>query len=115
MLHSETKRKIDNARDILVWKIPVPMSQIEQITLAMTYKFMSDIDEDNKLLWGKSFFEWEFEKFSWKNLMDRKLWAQERINIYSEWLDSMIRNIIYLNYLGIYLEMHTYHLKTLKL
>jgi len=92
MLHSETKRKIDNARDILVWKIPVPMSQIEQITLAMTYKFMSDIDEDNKLLWWKTFFEWDFEKYAWKNLMDKRLWAQERMNLYSEGLDSMPKN-----------------------
>lgn len=92
MLHSETKRKIDNARDILVWKIPVPMSQIEQITLAMTYKFMSDIDEDNKLLWWKTFFEWDFEKYAWKNLMDKRLGAQERMNLYSEGLDSMPKN-----------------------
>jgi len=93
MLNSETKRKIDNARDILVWKIPVPMSQIEQITLALIYKFMSDIDEQNKELWWKSYFEWEFEKYAWNNLMNVRLGAQERINIYSEGLDSMIRNI----------------------
>ena len=92
MLHEETKRKINAARDILVGKIPVPMSQIEQITLAMTYKFMSDIDEDNKLLWWKTFFEWDFEKYAWKNLMDKRLWAQERMNIYSEGLDSMSKN-----------------------
>ena len=92
MLHEETKRKINAARDILVWKIPVPMSQIEQITLAMTYKFMSDIDEDNKLLGAKTFFEWDFEKYAWKNLMDKRLWAQERMNLYSEGLDSMSKN-----------------------
>jgi type I restriction enzyme M protein len=50
MLTAETRRKIDNARDILVGKIPVPMSQIEQITIALIYKFMSDIDEQNKEL-----------------------------------------------------------------
>ena len=50
MLTPETKRKIDNCRDTLVGKIPVPMSQIEQITLALTYKFMSDIDEENREL-----------------------------------------------------------------
>lgn len=92
MLNQETKRKIDNARDILVWKIPVPMSQIEQITLAMTYKFMSDIDEENKELGWASFFEWNYEKYAWKNLMDKRLWAQERMNLYSEWLESMSKN-----------------------
>lgn len=50
MLSSETKRKIDNARDILVGKIPVPSAQIELITIALVYKFMSDIDEQNKEL-----------------------------------------------------------------
>ena len=92
MLHAETKRKIDNARDTLVWKIPVPMSQIEQITLAMIYKFMSDIDLENRELWWSSFFEWDFEKYAWQNLMDKRLWAQERMNLYSEWLDSMTKN-----------------------
>ena len=57
MLNDETKRKINNCRDTLVGKIPVPMSQIEQITLAMTYKFMSDIDAENSALGGTSFFE----------------------------------------------------------
>ncbi|MDD2871742.1 MAG: N-6 DNA methylase [Candidatus Gracilibacteria bacterium] len=92
MLSSETKKKIDNARDTLVGKIPVPMSQIEQITLAMTYKFMSDIDEENKELGGNSFFEGDFEKYAWKNLMDKRLGAQERMNLYSEGLDSMPKN-----------------------
>ena len=57
MLTDATKRKINNCRDTLVGKIPVPMSQIEQITLAMTYKFMSDIDAENSTLGGTSFFE----------------------------------------------------------
>ncbi len=92
MLNDETKRKINNCRDTLVGKIPVPMSQIEQITLAMTYKFMSDIDAENSALGGTSFFEWEYAKYAWKNLMDKRNWAQERLNLYSEGLDSMSRN-----------------------
>ena len=35
MLSIETKRKIDNARDVLVGKIPNPQAQIEQITTAL--------------------------------------------------------------------------------
>jgi len=92
MLNSEIKRKIDNARDILVWKIPVPSQQIEQITIALIYKFMSDIDLQDKELWWEGFFQWEFEKYSWNNIMDRKIWGQERLNLYSEWLDKMGTN-----------------------
>lgn len=92
MLSPETKRKIDNCRDTLVGKIPVPMSQIEQITLALTYKFMSDIDEENRELGGASFFEDEFEKFAWKNVMDKRNGAQERLSLYSDGLESMSRN-----------------------
>lgn len=40
MLDVETKKIIDNARDILVGKLPAPNTQVEQITLAMLYKFM---------------------------------------------------------------------------
>jgi type I restriction enzyme M protein len=57
MLTTETRRKIDNCRDSLVGKIPVPSAQIEQITLALIYKFMSDIDKQNEELGGASFFE----------------------------------------------------------
>lgn len=92
MLNQETKRNIDNARDVLVWKIPVPSQQIEQITIALIYKFTSDIDREDKELWGKGFFNWEFEKYSWQNVMDRKLWGQERLNLYSEWLDKLDTN-----------------------
>lgn len=41
------KKIIDNARDILVGKLPAPNTQVEQITLAMLYKFMDDIDQES--------------------------------------------------------------------
>ena len=44
MLDADTKRRIDTARDILVGKVPDPKSQVEQITIALIYKFMDDID-----------------------------------------------------------------------
>ena len=44
MLDSETKRRIDTCRDILVGKVPDPKSQVEQITIALIYKFMDDMD-----------------------------------------------------------------------
>ena len=44
MLDTATKRRIDAARDILVGKVPDPKSQVEQITIALIYKFMDDMD-----------------------------------------------------------------------
>jgi len=34
MLDQETKKRIDNACNILVGKVPTPLAQVEQITLA---------------------------------------------------------------------------------
>lgn len=46
MLTSENKKAIDNCRQILVGKIPSPEGQIEQVTMAMLYKFMDDMDNE---------------------------------------------------------------------
>ena len=48
MLNQETKRRIDSARDILVGKIPDPKAQVEQITTALIYKFMDDMDKESE-------------------------------------------------------------------
>ena len=45
MLDTTTKRKIDSARQILVGKVPDPKAQVEQITTALVYKFMDDMDK----------------------------------------------------------------------
>ena len=45
MLNAETKRHIDDARDCLVGKVPNPISQIEQITNTLIYKFMCVMNE----------------------------------------------------------------------
>ena len=71
ILDIETKRRIDTARDILVGKIPDPKSQIEQITIALIYKFMDDMDKKSEELGGKaSFFTGEYEKYSWSKILD---------------------------------------------
>ena len=44
MLKFDVKRKINTLRDILVGKVPDPKAQVEQITIAMIYKFMDDMD-----------------------------------------------------------------------
>lgn len=93
MLDSETKRKIDNARDILVGKVPDPKSQVDQITIALIYKFMDDMDQEAEELGGKTkFFTGEFEKYAWSKIMDSKFGGRERLDLYSEGLTRMSRN-----------------------
>ncbi len=93
MLNGDTKRKIQGARDILVGKIPVPTAQVEQITLALMYKFMSDMDEQAKKLGDKtSFFMGEYEKYSWDKITDTSLSAYDRVALFSEGLEKMNNN-----------------------
>lgn len=93
MLTTATKRKIDTARDILVGKIPVPTSQVEQITLALVYKFMSDMDKKAKDLGDSSgFFANGYEKYAWGKLMDKALPARDRVLLYREALEKMSLN-----------------------
>ena len=70
MLDTDTKRRIDTARDILVGKVPDPKSQVEQITIALIYKFMDDMDAESEELGGKrKFFAGEFARYGWAKLM----------------------------------------------
>ena len=63
MLDAETKARIDSSRDILVVKVPDPKSQVEQITIALIYKFMDDMDRQSEELGGKAtFFSGEFQE-----------------------------------------------------
>jgi len=55
MLDNGTKKRIDSARDILVGKVPDPKLQVEQITIAMIYKFMDDMDNQTEELGGNAF------------------------------------------------------------
>ena len=90
MLDSETKSRIDSARDILVGKVPDPKSQVEQITIALIYKFMDDMDGQSEELGGKaSFFTGEFKKYRWGRLLDKRLGGHERLLLYAEGLDRM--------------------------
>lgn len=64
MLDTDTKRRIDTARDILVGKVPDPKSQVEQITIALIYKFMDDMDAEAEEFGGKrKFFAKKFAKY----------------------------------------------------
>jgi type I restriction enzyme M protein len=93
MLTQETKRKIDTARDILVGKVPDPKAQVEQITTALIYKFMDDMDKEAQELGGKSrFFSKGYEKYSWTKLIDSRLSGQSRLNLYLEAIVSLSQN-----------------------
>ena len=93
MLDSDTRKRIDNARDILVGKVPDPKSQVEQITIALIYKFMDDMDKEAEVLGGKAtFFKGEFEKYAWSNIFDPKLGGYELINLYGEAITRMNQN-----------------------
>ncbi len=85
MLNIETKRHIDNARQVLVGVVPNPTSQIDQITNALIYKFMDDMDQAAIKHGGEpSFFVGDLENYAWTRLMDSKIGNQQRMNIYSE-------------------------------
>ena len=93
MLDIETRRRIDEARDILVGKIPDPKSQVEQITIALIYKFMNDIDAESEELGGeRTFFAGEFDKYRWANLVHSGLSGDKMLNLYTEALVRIPEN-----------------------
>jgi type I restriction enzyme M protein len=90
MLDNGTKKRIDSARDILVGKVPDPKSQVEQITIAMIYKFMDDMDNQTEELGGKAtFFAGKFKQYAWSRLLDRKFSGHERLIFYAEGIEKM--------------------------
>ena len=93
MLDSDTRRKIDTLRDILVGKIPNPQTQVEQITTGLIYKFMDDMDQESIEMGGEgSFFVGDYEKYAWKNLLDPKLSGVDKVNLYSQAIEGMYLN-----------------------
>jgi type I restriction enzyme M protein len=93
MLDSDTKRRIDTARDILVGKVPDPKSQVEQITIALIYKFMDDMDAESEELGGKrKFFTKEFARYGWAKLMRAGLGGHEMLGLYAEGITKMPEN-----------------------
>ena len=111
MLDTQTKRRIDDCRNILVGKLPDPKAQIEQITIALIYKFMNDMDQEAVELGGKiKFFAdylapnpefpadrskdilVEFSQYRWEHLFDPKVTAAQMLQLYSEALAGMEKN-----------------------
>ncbi|MDF7805881.1 N-6 DNA methylase [Pontiellaceae bacterium B12219] len=93
MLDTETKRRIDSCRDILVGKVPDPKSQVEQITIALIYKFMSDMDAESVELGGKrKFFAGDYRKYDWSQLMASNMGGHDVLHLYSEAITKMSQN-----------------------
>ncbi|MDQ2651486.1 MAG: restriction endonuclease subunit M/S, partial [Chloroflexota bacterium] len=93
MLDTDTKRRIDTARDILVGKLPDPKSQVEQITIALIYKFMDDLDAESEEMGGeRRFFTGKFAEYGWATLMHSGLGGHETLNRYAEAITKMPEN-----------------------
>jgi type I restriction enzyme M protein len=93
LLDTDTKRRIDTARDILVGKVPDPKSQVEQITIALIYKFMDDMDAESEELGGKrKFFTGDFARFGWAKLMSPGLGGHEMLGLYADGISTMPQN-----------------------
>ncbi len=93
MLNQETRRKIDSCRDMLVGKLPDPKAQIEQITYALIYKFMGDMDKASVALGGKaSFFVNGYEQYAWDKLMATNIGGKQRLDLYSEAIAKLSLN-----------------------
>src|SRR6056297_3179668 len=94
MMNGEIKRKINNARDILVGVVPTPSEQVQQITYALIYKFMDDMDREATEKYGSEpyFFSGEYEKYAWHNIMAPNVSGQEKVNLYTQGIEKMQYN-----------------------
>ncbi len=87
------KSKINNLRDLLVGVVPNPVDQVKQITIALVYKFMNDMDDFNQNFAGKRiYFVKDYAQFAWSKLMDDKLTNLERLNLYADALQQIELN-----------------------
>lgn len=93
MATQNISKAIKDLRDTIVGKVPLPNDQVDQITLALLYKFMDDMDQVGIAMGGvATFFSGEYEKYSWKKIMSSSKGAQERYNLYAEGLEKFYSN-----------------------
>lgn len=93
MAKQNISKAIKDLRDTIVGKVPLPNDQVDQITLALLYKFMDDMDQVSLQMGGvATFFSGDYEKYSWKRIMSNSIGAQERYNLYSEALEKFYSN-----------------------
>jgi type I restriction enzyme M protein len=93
MSYDEFRKRIDTARNILVGAVPSPAGQIDQITYALMYKFMNDLDDQSAALGGKrTYFVGDYAKYNWHELMSPTLGAHERLELYRQAIQTMAKN-----------------------
>ena len=93
MLNFDVKKKINTLRDILVGKVPDPKAQVEQITIALIYKFMDDMDLQGAEFGGaRVFFSGDYKDYAFSQIMLPEHSAQDRLNLYAEGIDKMTNN-----------------------
>ena len=93
MLDEITKKRINDIRDIVVGKLPDPTSQVDLITNALIFKFMSDIDSNAVKDGGvPSFFPGKYAKYSWTKILNEKLTGHEKVESYSQAIENIYLN-----------------------
>lgn len=93
MSYEEFRKRIDTARQILVGAVPSPAGQIDQITYALMYKFMNDIDDQSAALGGKrTYFVDDYAKYNWHELMKPGLEAHDQLELYRQAIQGMNKN-----------------------
>ena len=86
---TDINKIIKNARDVLVGKVPDPQSQINQITLALIYKFMDAKDKEAVTLGlKKNFFKEPFEKYSFTKIMQASN-NEEQYELYNKGIEEL--------------------------
>ena len=86
---TDINKIIKNARDVLVGKVPDPQSQIDQITLALIYKFMDAKDKEAVALGLKKiFFKEPFEKYSFTKIMQASN-NEEQYELYNKGIEEL--------------------------
>ena len=93
MATQNISKAIKDLRDTIVGKVPLPNDQVDQITLALLYKFMDDMDQVSIEMGGvPTFFAGDYEQYSWKKIMSNAIGAQKRYDLYSEGLEKFYSN-----------------------
>ena len=86
---AEINKIIKNARDVLVGKVPDPQSQIDQITLALIYKFMDAKDREARGYdLPATFFVGEYDDYSFTKIMQATN-NSEKFNLYSKGIELL--------------------------
>lgn len=86
---TDINKIIKNARDVLVGKVPDPQSQIDQITLALIYKFMDAKDKEAVTLGlKKNFFKEPFEEYSFTKIMQAPN-NEKQYELYSKGIEEL--------------------------